>query len=193
MSKVPKVASGKCQKCQLPNAKCQKCQVPKVPSAKCQKAALYFTMPGIFYVYISVQCMTVSFLHNFLSSFCIIFAIFLHNIYIQGVKVYSGKSLSSIFGRNQCLYWNKWYTRRKPLISALIWHLKSDCSLKNVSYTFHRRQEVKNPFRGHKIQQNMLFAAKGRGILLTVPQPLSGPQTKAEIQGFLLMYRLFLY
>ena len=39
----------------------------------------------------------------------------------------------------------------------------------------------------------MLFAAKGRGILLTVPQPLSGPQTKAEIQGFLLMYRLFLY
>ena len=34
---------------------------------------------------------------------------------------------------------------------------------------------------------------KGRGILLTVPHPLSGPQTKAEIQGFLLMYRLFLY
>ena len=104
----------------------------------------------------------------------------------QGVKVYSGKSLSSKFGRNQCLYWNKWYTRRKPLISALIWHLESDCSLKNVSYTFHRRQEVKNPFRAHKIQQNMLFAARGRGALLIMPRPLLGCEIKAEIQGFLL-------
>ena len=39
---------------------------------------------------------------------------------IQGVKVYSGKSLSSKFGRIQCLYCNKRYTSRKPLISALI-------------------------------------------------------------------------
>ena len=113
--------------------------------------------------------------------------------YVQGVEVKSGKSLSSKFGRNQCLYWNKWYTRRKPLISALIWPLESDCSLKNVSYTFHRRQEVKNPFRGHKIQQNMLFAVRGRGALLIGPRPLLGCQIKAEIQGFLLMYRMFLY
>ena len=39
----------------------------------------------------------------------------------------------------------------------------------------------------------MLFAARGRGILLIMPRPLSGCQIKAEIQGFLLMYRLFLY
>ena len=31
---------------------------------------------------------------------------------IQGVKVKSGKILSSKFGRNQCLYWNKPYLRR---------------------------------------------------------------------------------
>ena len=52
---------------------------------------------------------------------------------VQGVKVNSGKSLSSKFGRIQCLYCNKRYTSRKPLISALIWHLESDCSLKIVS------------------------------------------------------------
>ena len=33
----------------------------------------------------------------------------------------------------------------------------------------------------------------GRGALLIMPRPLSGCQIKAEIQGFLLMYRLFLY
>ena len=44
---------------------------------------------------------------------------------LQGVTVYSGKSLSSKFGRNQCLYRNKRYTSRKPLISALIWHPES--------------------------------------------------------------------
>ena len=52
---------------------------------------------------------------------------------IQGVKAESGKSLSSKFGRNQCLYWNKRYFSKKPLISALIWHLESDYSLKIVS------------------------------------------------------------
>ena len=39
----------------------------------------------------------------------------------------------------------------------------------------------------------MLFAAGGRGGLLVKPCPLSGSQIKAEIKGFLLMYRLFLY
>ena len=53
--------------------------------------------------------------------------------------------------------------------------------------------EVKNRPRAHKIQQNMLFAAGGRSSLLVKPCPLSGSQIKAEIKGFLLMYRLFLY
>ena len=39
----------------------------------------------------------------------------------------------------------------------------------------------------------MLFTARGRGGLLIMPRPLSGCQMKAEIKGFLLMYRLFLY
>ena len=39
----------------------------------------------------------------------------------------------------------------------------------------------------------MLFAARRRGTLLIMPRPLSGCQIKAEIQGFLLMYGLFLY
>ena len=39
----------------------------------------------------------------------------------------------------------------------------------------------------------MLFAARGRGTLLILPRPLLGCQMKAEIQGFLLMYSLFLY
>ena len=38
----------------------------------------------------------------------------------------------------------------------------------------------------------MLFAARGRDALLMMPRPLSGCQIKAEIQGFLLMYSLFL-
>ena len=54
-------------------------------------------------------------------------------------------------------------------------------------------QKVKNPFRGHKIQQNMLFAARGRDSSMVMPHPLLGLQMKAEIQGFLLMYRLFVY
>ena len=37
----------------------------------------------------------------------------------------------------------------------------------------------------------MLFVARGRGALLIMPRPLSGCQIKAEIKGFLLMYRLF--
>ena len=39
----------------------------------------------------------------------------------------------------------------------------------------------------------MLFAAGGLGALLVMPRPLSGCQIKAEIKGFPLMYRLFLY
>ena len=39
----------------------------------------------------------------------------------------------------------------------------------------------------------MLFAARRRGALLIMPRPLSGCQIKAEIKGFLLRYRLFLY
>ena len=39
----------------------------------------------------------------------------------------------------------------------------------------------------------MLFAARRRGALLMMPRPFSRCQIKAEIKGFLLMYRLFLY
>jgi hypothetical protein len=46
--------------------------------------------------------------------------------------------------------------------------------------------------RAHKIQQNMLFAASGRGALLVLPDPVLGCQIKAEIKGFLLKYCLFL-
>ena len=39
----------------------------------------------------------------------------------------------------------------------------------------------------------MLFAPYGGGTPMILPRPLSGCQIKAEIKGFLLMYRLFLY
>ena len=39
----------------------------------------------------------------------------------------------------------------------------------------------------------MLFAVRGRGAVLMMPHPLLGCQIKAEIKGFLLMYRSFLY
>ena len=39
----------------------------------------------------------------------------------------------------------------------------------------------------------MLFAAREHGALLMMPRPVLGFQIKAEIQGFLMMYRLFLY
>ena len=48
---------------------------------------------------------------------------------VQGVTVYSGKSLSSKIGENQCLYWSKRYLSRKPLISAFICHPKSGCGI----------------------------------------------------------------
>jgi hypothetical protein len=79
------------------------------------------------------------------------------------------------------------------LILALIWHPESACIFKIDFYRVHRGQKVKNTPRGHKIQQNMLFAARGRGALLIVPRPLLGCQIEAEIQGFLLMYRFFQY
>jgi hypothetical protein len=112
---------------------------------------------------------------------------------IQGVKAESGKCLSSKLGRNQCLYWNKQYISKKPLISALILDPETRRGFIMRMWPCHRRQRVKNPFRGHKIQQNMLFAASRRGTFLMMPRPLLRCQIKAEIQGFLLMYRLFLY
>ena len=39
----------------------------------------------------------------------------------------------------------------------------------------------------------MLFAASGHGAILIMPRPLLGCHIKAEIKGFLLRYRLFLY
>ena len=39
----------------------------------------------------------------------------------------------------------------------------------------------------------MLFKASGRGALLTIPRLCVLAPKKAEIQGFLLRYRLFLY
>ena len=44
--------------------------------------------------------------------------------------------------------------------------------------------------RAHKIQQNMLFMASRRGTILMMPRQLLECQIKAEIKGFLLMYRL---
>ena len=121
------------------------------------------------------------------------FIFFVFPSVLQSVKGESGKSLSSKFGQNQCLYYNKQYISKKPWISALIWHPESACIFKIDFWRGHRRHEVKNRPRAHKIQQNMLFAAGGRGGLLVKPCPLSGSQIKAEIKGFLLMYRLFLY
>ena len=109
-------------------------------------------------------------------------------ILVQGVKAESGKCLSSKFGRNQCLYWNKWYISRKSLILALIWHPESGRGTIMRAWPCHRRQRVKNPSRAP-----MLFAARGRDTLLIMPRPLSGFQIKAEILGFLLWYCLFLY
>ena len=43
------------------------------------------------------------------------------------------------------------------------------------------------------LRGTMLFAARKRGALLIKPRPLLGSQIKAEIKGFLRMYRLFLY
>jgi len=74
-----------------------------------------------------------------------------------------------------------------------MWHPESACIFKIDFWRGHRSQEVKNHPRRHKIQQNMLFAARGRGALLISPRPLLGCQIKAEIKGCLLMYRLFLY
>ena len=42
-------------------------------------------------------------------------------------------------------------------------------------------------------ESKTLRAARERGGLLVKPCPLSGFQIKAEIKGFPLMYRLFLY
>ena len=39
----------------------------------------------------------------------------------------------------------------------------------------------------------MLFAARGCYAVLMMPRPILRCQIKAEIKGFLLMYRLFLY
>jgi hypothetical protein len=39
----------------------------------------------------------------------------------------------------------------------------------------------------------MLFAARGRAALLMMPRPLLVCQIKAEIKGFLLVYRLLQY
>ena len=119
------------------------------------------------------------------------FIFFVFPSVLQGVKGESGKSLSSKFGQNQCLYYNKQYISKKPWISALIWHPESACIFKIDFWRGHRRHEVKNRPRAHKIQQNMLFAAGGRGGLLVKPCPLSGSQIKAEIKGFLLMYHFF--
>ena len=77
-------------------------------------------------------------------------------------------------------------------MSALIWHPESGRGIIMRLPRPRKRQEVKNPPRRHKIQQNMLFAAGGRDAFLIVPRPFLGRQIKAEIQGFLLMYRLFL-
>ena len=74
---------------------------------------------------------------------------------VQGVEVKSGKSLSSKFGKNQCLYWNKRYTRRKPLISALIWNPESGRGIKKRAWRWLAVTELFYPtptyaFRGER-------------------------------------------
>ena len=106
--------------------------------------------------------------------------------YVQGVKGESGKSLSSIFGQNQCLYYNKQYISRKPLISAFIWHPESGCG---IIRRVPRLLAVKSiGGRGGFLTS---FRAGGHGSLMIMPCPLSGCQIEAEIKGFLLRYRLF--
>ena len=74
------------------------------------------------------------------------------------------------------------------MILALIWHPKNGRGIIMRLPRPHRRQELKNTPRGP-----ILFAASGRDALLMMPRPFLGCQIKAEIKGFLLMYRLFLY
>ena len=65
-------------------------------------------------------------------------------------------------------------------------------SLKKISREVIEDKKSKT-LRTRKIQQNMFFAARGRDISMVMPHPLWGSQMKGEIQGFLLMYRLFVY
>ena len=110
---------------------------------------------------------------------------------VQGVKVYSGKSLSSKIGRNQCLYWTKRYLSRKPLISALIWHSKSG---RGFTRRPPRPLAVKSIFcwilwvRGGFLTSWLLWPLQ-KSILKI--QALSGCNIKAKTKGFLLVYRLF--
>ena len=80
---------------------------------------------------------------------------------LQGVKGESGKSLSSKFGKNQCLYWNKLYISRKLMMSAFIWHPERGRGIIMRAWLCHRGQRVKNPLHPPKIQQNMLSRWEG--------------------------------
>ena len=111
--------------------------------------------------------------------------------YIQGVKAKSGNCLSSKFGRNQCLCWNKRYICKKPLISALIWHPESG---RGITRRPPRPLAVKSIFCWILWPRNgfltLCLLWHGHALMI-MPRPLSGCQIKAEINGFLLKHRLF--
>ena len=110
------------------------------------------------------------------------------DILIQGVIAISGKTFKLIFWKNHWYYWNKRYLSKKPLISALIWHPESGRGIIMRLPRPPALKKVKKPRRPPPF-----FTARRRGALLRMPRPLWGSQIKAGIQGFLLMYRLFLY
>ena len=68
--------------------------------------------------------------------------------------------------------------------------------LTSLKWVWHY-QEGATPARREKHRcawgKKVINRAGGHGSLMIMPHPLSGCQIKAEIKGFLLMYRLFLY
>ena len=107
---------------------------------------------------------------------------------IQGAQVISRISLTSKCWKSHCFYRKKSYISRMPLISPFIWHPKSGCGLIRRAW---RWLPVKKTF--FTSRASMLFTESKCGALLIMPCQLLRCQIKAEIKGFLLRYRLFLY
>ena len=114
---------------------------------------------------------------------------------IQGVKVYSGKSLSSKFGRNQCLYWTKRNIhKQKKILQQKVLDLSFDLAPWKWMWHYHEAATPSCPrITFFTPRWPTLIAARGLGALLIKPRPLLGCQIKAEIKGFLLRYCLFLF
>ena len=96
----------------------------------------------------------------------------------------------SVFWNNQCLCRNKRYISRKPLISALIWHLKVGLALSWGRHTLSPQNAYFVEFHGSADGFWLLFWLLDFYDLSRI-QSLSGCHFKAEYQGFLLRYSLF--